>query len=123
MTRRALLSMFQLFPGRPQPTFPSATGSGQITLTQPNNIQPPGFSIQAYPAPNSPLKDIGLGSGLVLLPPDSNVGYYRIASVVPQVQFPPDAVLQDGFVYLTLSDGTNVVSLDWSRLRQVFVER
>lgn len=123
MTRRALLSMFQLFPGRPQPKFPSATGSGQITITQANNIQPPGFSIQAYPAPNSPLKDIGLGSGLVLLPPDSNVGYYRIASVVPQVKFPPDSVLEDGFVYLTLSDGTNVVSLDWSRLRQVFVER
>lgn len=94
-----------------------------IVLTKPNNIQPQGFTIQGSPTPASPLKDIGLDKSLTLLPPDQTAGYYRLAAIAPQVQFPPNAVLQNGFYYLTLPDGTNIVSLDMTYLKQVFVTR
>lgn len=67
-----------------------------IVITKPNNIQPQGFTIQGSPTPASPLKDIGLDKSLTLLPPDQTAGYYRLAAIAPQVQFP-----QNGFYYLT----------------------
>lgn len=55
----------------------------KIVLTQPNNIQPPGFSFACYPSPTSPVKDCGLdpAGSIKLVNDPTKAGYPFLQAV------------------------------------------
>lgn len=110
MTRRSLFRLltFQI-PGRP--TTPADTPSA-IVVTQ-GKIQPTGFSVLAAPALGAPLKDIGIDDAtMLLLPPDAQVGYFRIGVRMPQFFEIIELTSADGAVkqYAVRADQTIVQS-------------
>lgn len=104
MTRRALLTLFQsVIPGHVIPSTP-----GPITVTKP-------FGTYVQVRVNGVVQDVAVDPSLRIIPASGNQPITIAAT--QQLTFPPNAVLGNGLMWMELSDGTNIISVDRTSLK------
>lgn len=99
----AIAILLQLFPGRPTPVV-----TGPIVVTSP-------FKAFLQVRINGVVQDVAIDPSLRIIP--ANGTQPMTIAATQQLTFPYNAVLGNGLMWMQLSDGTNIISVDRTALK------